>query len=309
MKIRLYCDESGAKGYSDQEEKVPGEVGVMAGVMVPDGIHDRAKLRLDAIAKSYAQSSGKLHITDLDPNAGIALRREVFEAIADLKLPLFWYAVHVEGFRAMAIKTNSLTKAAAESHRSSSRSGVKFGSFREHHESLHSALMEGLVGNVITFLMERGQVDVELVVCSDHVDSGVEEVLKDSIEELVEGGDLSENVTAWDPAKKEVVKGKVEIRVDGAPFEGMRRAVKRVEIELVDDSHGLSVAADVLANSLNRHFLSRSDAERYGPLNSRLAVESHPLFACLDSIYSWSEELIGDGLYAHPEWKKRAPSA
>jgi hypothetical protein len=34
--VILACDESGAKGYADGDEQSPGEVGVFAGIMVPE---------------------------------------------------------------------------------------------------------------------------------------------------------------------------------------------------------------------------------------------------------------------------------
>jgi hypothetical protein len=34
----LACDESGAKGYADRDEAFPGEVGVFAGILMPEEV-------------------------------------------------------------------------------------------------------------------------------------------------------------------------------------------------------------------------------------------------------------------------------
>lgn len=66
-KVFFYCDESGAKGYANQNESSPGEVGVFAGILVPDECLAEVKPSFDAIAAKYSPPSGKLHIADLAP--------------------------------------------------------------------------------------------------------------------------------------------------------------------------------------------------------------------------------------------------
>lgn len=64
-KVIFYCDESGAKGYADQDETNLGEVGVFAGIMVPDECVADVMPVFDQIATRYTPASGKLHIADL----------------------------------------------------------------------------------------------------------------------------------------------------------------------------------------------------------------------------------------------------
>ena len=96
----LYCDESGAKGYADQNEAYPGEIGVFAGIMVPEECLATVKPVFDQIAARYMPESGKLHIADLSPEQQGAIRDELFVAIKSTKLPCFWYAIHVAGLHA-----------------------------------------------------------------------------------------------------------------------------------------------------------------------------------------------------------------
>lgn len=99
-KVILYCDESGAKGYADQNEAYPGEVGVFAGIMVPEERLSTTRIDFDRIAAHYAPGTGKLHIADLVPSQQEALRSDLFAAIRNSGLPCFWYAIHVAGLNA-----------------------------------------------------------------------------------------------------------------------------------------------------------------------------------------------------------------
>ena len=98
--IVLACDESGAKGYADQDEAFPGEVGVFAGILIPQQEREaEARPRFQALCDRYRLLSGKLHIADLSPEQQTALRTDVFTAIREMNLPCFWYAIHVSGLQ------------------------------------------------------------------------------------------------------------------------------------------------------------------------------------------------------------------
>ena len=91
------CDESGAKGYADQVEAYACEVGVFAGILVPQECEATARPECQAIYDRYKPTTGKLHIAELPPDQQEALRQDVYAAIRKLNLPCFWYAIHVDG--------------------------------------------------------------------------------------------------------------------------------------------------------------------------------------------------------------------
>lgn len=62
--VTFALDESGAKGYSDNREKVKGELGVVAGVLVPAEHVSRVVSEIGEITERF-KTNGKLHITDL----------------------------------------------------------------------------------------------------------------------------------------------------------------------------------------------------------------------------------------------------
>ena len=98
MKFILACDESGAKGYTDQDEQFPGQIGVVAGLLVPDEILAQVDAALEAAIAPHRGGDGKLHITDMEASAQADLRERLFDAIRGLHLPCFWYAIHGAAF-------------------------------------------------------------------------------------------------------------------------------------------------------------------------------------------------------------------
>ncbi|MEL6061420.1 MULTISPECIES: hypothetical protein [unclassified Methylobacterium] len=157
-KVILACDESGAKGYADQNETYPGEVGVFAGIMVPDTHLPTVEPVFKSIYDRYKPATGKLHITDLDDAAKAKLRRDIYDAISRLQLPCFWYAIHVAGLHAFHLRHQELRQMAkkmAEEARGGEPPRVKRGSPREEPASMHVELFAGLYGHLIAFLEEK----------------------------------------------------------------------------------------------------------------------------------------------------------
>ena len=60
-KLILVVDESGAKGYADQQENYLGETGVIAGFVFPESEYDKHETELNNIRNSYS-SDEKLEV-------------------------------------------------------------------------------------------------------------------------------------------------------------------------------------------------------------------------------------------------------
>lgn len=72
----------------------------------------------------------------------------------------------------------------------------------------------------------------------------------------------------------------------------------------------LVLAADVLANSLNYHFRNRPAGEKFGPLNIKDAVVTHPIARLLNVHQGPLVRDFADNFFAHPlslERPKAAP--
>jgi hypothetical protein len=302
-KVIFYCDESGAKGYADQMESEPGEVGVFAGIMVPEDVLQFAKPAFDAIAVRYAPSSGKLHIADLTAQQQQQLREELYAAVREWNLPCFWYAVHVAGFNSHHVEREALTKELREklAARDNNPPRFKRGSPRSDPPSLHVTLFEGLYSHLVAFLIERDRREVTIEVRTDQVDAPIVERFEEVATELLNDQPLVDQTRAFDTVTKQLVTGALQITVQFPDELKLSPIVNSLSISIAPDSDGLVLAADVLANSLYYHFKSRGAEQLYKPLNRPEAVAAHPLGSHLDAFADWGEgDLIGDALYRHP---------
>lgn len=144
-KIILACDESGATGYADQQESYPGEIGVFAGILVPEELQSAAQSNLQAIYRYYMTATGKLHISDLPPTQQASLRNDIYCAIQSMNLPCFWYAIHVDGLNDWYLTQNNLIDDARKRDQEANPTPrFKRGSPRDEIPSMHEELFAGL---------------------------------------------------------------------------------------------------------------------------------------------------------------------
>lgn len=297
-RIILACDESGAKGYADQPEQYPGEVGVFAGFLIPEDKLDEKLPPFQALIPKYTPPGGKLHIADLTPEQQEALRQDVYEVIRNSGLPCFWYAIHVAGFHNWHKIEETLKQ---DARAATDNSTVKRGSARPDPSSLHTALFTGLYGHLIAFLEERGKVDVEIEVRSDQIDPPIIEEFEKAALRLLSTAPNVTPATGFDTATKKVLHGRVSIQAHYPPELAIKMAVRSLCLNPIPAGDGLVLAADVLANSLNYLFKHRPADELFRPLNTPAAVATHPLAKHLDAFNNWGEgDLLGDRLYRHP---------
>tara|TARA_B100001123_G_C15251861_1_gene1003095 strand:- start:485 stop:1063 length:579 start_codon:yes stop_codon:yes gene_type:complete len=188
MKIILACDESGAKGYADKDEQFPGQVGVFAGLFVPEEILPTVEQRLEAAIAPYRDIGGKLHITDLPPKQQDSMRAEIFAAILELKLPCFWHAIHVAGFHSHHLATQKVLSEAHKKRASNPNLRVKVGSPRENPASLHAVLFTGLYGHIVAYIEERCPGPVEIIVRTDNVDAPIAKLFRQKADDLLNTG-------------------------------------------------------------------------------------------------------------------------
>lgn len=304
-KVAFYCDESGAKGYADQVESYPGEIGVFAGIMVPEECLATVQPVFDQIAARYMPKLGKLHIADLPTEQQDALREELFAAIRSATLPCFWYAIHVDGLHAQHENIKTILKQNIDTLRSA-RDGVepriKRSSPREEPSSMHIELFTGLYSHLIAFLSERGKQDVDVMIRTDHVDTPIVKKFSKVAAELLSNDPYISTLTGFDTLEKKVVTGSITTTVKWPPELDFSPMVSSLSITTMPHSDGLVLAADVLANSLHYLFKSRDEDSLYSSLNCREAVENHPLSNYLDTFTNWGvADYVGDGIYQHPK--------
>ena len=296
----LAFDESGAKGYANQQEKFPGEVGVVAGILIHEEVADKTCAVFQEILSKYnPNSTSKLHITDLDAATQEALRCDVYEAIVQFQLPCFWYALHVQGL----FEDHFALQKLLQTTRSTSSPRFKRGSPREVKALLHEKLFIGLFANVLALFESREIVNVDLLIKTDRIDKAILKRFERAAEEFLDDGAQVSSVSALDTETDKIVTGSVTIEVNYPDSLKLRTKVQGTKVQCSED--GETLAADVLANSLNHLYVNRCPDDKYKPLNEFAAIQQHPIAQYFHSLGNSSGgDIVGDRLLAHPNSPK-----
>lgn len=302
MKFILACDESGAKGYADQDEQFPGQIGVFAGLLVPDEIRARVEAALEAAIAPHRGGDGKLHITDIEATAQADLRQRLFDVIRELHPPCFWYAIHVAGFHAHHAMFARVIAGAGKNSAPLVET-IKRREPRVAPGSLHVELFRGLYGHIVAFIEERAPGDVTIEARTDRVDTPIAKSFRQEAERLLDKTPRTSLVSGYDSVENKVVKRQVTFETHWPESLGITTNVVSLDLRTVSDADPIVVAADVLANSLHHHFRQREADEMYEDLNRPNAVQGHPLAQNLDAFWNWGGPDIADRLFRHPKAK------
>ena len=302
MKFILACDESGAKGYADQDEQFPGQIGVFAGLLVPEGILAEGEAALEAVIAPHRCGDGKLHITDLEVPAQADLRQRLFEVIRALHLPCFWYAIHVAGYYAHHTMLAGMI-ADAVKEAAALAGTVQGPTPRAAPGSLHVELFRGLYSHIVAFIEERAPGDVAIEVRTDRVDTPIAKSFREEADRLLNRAPRTSTVSGYDRVEKKVVKRQLTFETLWPETLSITTKVTSLDLRTVSDADPFVVAADVLANSLHHHFRQRGANEMYEDLNRPIAVHGHPLARSLDTFWHWGGPDISDRLFRHPKAK------
>lgn len=292
--VFFVVDESGAKGYSDKTETTPGELGVMAGYFVPKEYLPLVQSELDAIRSNHF-SAGKIHITDLDSEAQKALREAIFSYFIQRKIIWTYEATYVEGFHQQAQFLSDLIDEVKALRRSSIRL-----SNNKNLESLHTELFRGAFGKGIAFCMDNVGQECRVEVITDRVDDALIARFDASAKELLSVGEKKEQIVkGFDLETQKIVEGSISSEVTAGlcalgDFSGISYSIN------CQDS-SLTLAADVLANSVHYHLKKLQKNSVGVSLNTTAAISGHPLAQLVYGAWPDSEtNYFSDAIYMHP---------
>lgn len=257
MSLYLICDESGAKGGADIEEKSPGEIGIFAGYFLLEEWVAQVRQDLDAICAPYRQADGKLHVAEMG-SAAQAFRAEIFAYLLAQNIDCTYEAIHPQGF-----------------HVDFLRQGVGATA-----ESLHSELFLGLFTKAIAYREDRGLTARPLKVLTDRIDKGVRRGFNRAVADFLNVDAVQETVTRYIPATRTVERLNVTWRfTHDLPDEWQINLIESDQhsIEVDQQNGSLTAAADVIAGSLRYLFEERSGTRLGAPLSRHDSITGHPL--------------------------------
>ncbi|MDH5571501.1 MAG: hypothetical protein OEY89_07030 [Gammaproteobacteria bacterium] len=293
--VTFALDESGAKGYSNNREKAKGELGVVAGVLVPTESLSRVTYEIAKITEKF-KTDGKLHITDLIPSDQETLRNEIFSYLASVNARWVYEAMYVEGLYSNAQLALSLR----ENVKKSRRSSVKI-SGNEKKDLLHSELLLGAFGKAVAFCVDYVGNDVHLNVITDQLDAPIVKAFKDDVNRLLNIGKKCERkVTGFDTASQKVVSGSIttEITEDLATvgdFSG-------VSYEIAVSDTPLTLIADIIVNSVHHHLSSLQEQNPGCQLNTLESISGHQLASLVYGVTGQESDIpqVADTIFQYP---------
>lgn len=296
-KIFLVADESGAKGYSTTQEREPGELGIMAGYMLPEDALEAVKQDFESIRTKFF-TPGKMHITDLTAPQQQEMRQEFFDYFLSRRIFWVYEATYVQGFADNARRLNEVTKEAHDAR----RSDVAM-SWRETHDMLHGAIFQGAFSKAVAFGMDVVGVPIQLEVITDRTDAPILKLFGEKAAEYLSVGEnLVHEATGFDRTTRAIVRGEVSTTV--LDPNNVLGDFSQVGFTIACDDSALTLAADVLANSAYYYLNQLQEKSPGAALNSSESMSEHPLSSLL---YGGAEDDavdISDALYRHPKDEK-----
>lgn len=206
---------------------------------------------LEAAIAPHRGGDGKLHITDMEATAQADLRQRLFDAIRELHLPCFWYAIHVAGFHA---HHTMFAGVISDAGKDAALLGgtIKRPAPRVAPGSLHVELFRGLYGHIVAFIEERAPGDVTIEARTDRVDTPIAKSFRQEAERLLDKTPRTSTVSGYDSLENKVVKRQVTFETHWPESLRITTNVVALDLRTVSDADPIVVAADVLANSCKR---------------------------------------------------------
>lgn len=293
--VTFVVDESGAKGFSDNREVVVGELGVMAGLVIPTECVSRVEADISSIV-SGLRSTEKLHITDLDLDAQQKLRKSLFSYLLSVRACWVYEAMYVEGLHSHQQLVSDM-RAAAKAQR---RSKIKL-SGNARLASLHQELFSGAFGKGVAFCIDHLGNEVSIDVIIDRVDGNALKSFDEAALRLLNAGSHKETrVSGFDPDSKTVVRGSVTTEITAGldqlgDFTG-------ITYNISQSTSVLTLAADVVANSVHHHLKSLQASKPGCALNTADAIAGHPLANIVYGVTTEASLMpqVADTIFRHP---------
>lgn len=273
-RVMLICDESGAKGYASQKEAYQGEVGVVAGFAVGQGtqLGELKKALSQAISGFQVSKQSKFHITDLANNEQSQLRNLVFRVLKIHNVPLCYGASYVDGFNRDYEQCKSryfeIVKKAKSNNIGLTNNYIP--------PLLQGELFFIYLGKTLDFLITHNLLVDSVAVVTDQIDVLIRKEYVKQIERLLNnssGGTRSLNAFDYDTKVTSRHEIKITIQTDGPVDTHLRSMHSTIEV----DDNELTLAADVLSNSVKYYLEKYGIESQFHALNTKAAIKKHPL--------------------------------
>lgn len=282
MRITIAVDESGAKNYSDKDEKVSGEFGVMVGIIVCDSLFDCSSYQ--KIVGMIDSEDRKKHITDLPVDLQTKLRKYVFDNIKfDRNIICIYNAVYVHGLNR---RYNEDANDWDTRDKSNIPDNIKQKS-PVRPICLHKILFDGLVIKALCHCEQLDKTEFSdssyiINIVTDNVDKSILNLFRQSIDERIKITSLQTiKNTAYNLDEKRNIENSLVVEFTGDGIESIDRILNKIKMNVkIDNTNTLVIMADVIANSLSYHLKEKMQSNSHLKLNSPEAIAGYELADC-----------------------------
>ncbi|CAM2065739.1 hypothetical protein SCOR_10170 [Sulfidibacter corallicola] len=291
MSLYLICDEAGEKGWSTNQEKVSGEFGVFAGLLLNDQQYLKYLDLVKDIKRRFFTGIEKVHITDAPLEDKALVREEIYNFVKSEGVPCIYEGVYVQGYYDSNKRLDDLRM---QSVKEAEKQGDLKINSRSIKERLHVDLFEGLFNKALAFY-EDHHAGEPFIVITDNVDKPIEQEFERVIKHLVSLGDTTEIVAkGFIPSEKKAVKTSETIKGALGSFSvKMENGYVDLRVEAKENAIG----SDVVASSLDFHIKEEIN-ENLIDLNGPEAIKNHPL---KDNFIFVENGYFGDVDKQHPD--------
>ncbi|MBC6555306.1 hypothetical protein GW721_04760 [Citrobacter braakii] len=254
----LVLDESGAKGYADKTEEFEGDLGVMSGILYTRQEMFEIELMLSQIIKPFKeQVTGKLHIAELKKEHQNALRDLIFSNFRAIKLQWFYKAIYSQGFHQSEFKE-------------------KRGGTGNVNASLHVELFRHTFLHSLMMAASLNKLNLNLLVVTDTIDDGILKKFNKEANYLIDvlmgkKRDIFRYIKNEADGKYKKEYASILTSSDSFP------KFEKIQFEIKCKDTPLTLAADVLANSVYYYLRKKTKVNTSAYLNNLNSIADHPL--------------------------------
>ena len=271
----LAIDEAGALGYTDHDEKEPGEFGLAGGVLYPENAERHIQAMVERAA-FQARSGYKLHITDMPVPEQERLRQFLDDLVAGEALWLFYSAVSAAGYH---LEYRRRREAAAKAN-AARKSKIKIsGGDRSDPDRLLEEVYRDVVFDAIAWCNDEYDGDYQLTVRSDRTEEEILSRLETSVLSLLqpEHNEITRG-KGFDPATKKVIEGgRVSVEWKMPDSFGIKCTRENLKVDLTPLATEMALLPDTLVNWIS-HLLGALVARNPDArLNEKAALKDFPL--------------------------------
>lgn len=281
----LVVDEAGFVGYTDKDEREPGEFGLAAGVLYLESEESRLAEMVKRAA--FRPKPGcKLHITDLEEGEHVRLRsflEDLLTAEND-SICLFYYAVSVAGYHGQHQRQKEL----AANANATRRSKVKIaGAGRIEPDWLLKEVYRNVILDAIACCVDRHEDgDYHLTVRCDRTPAKLLASLKSEVVSLLAPTrQATDEVTGYDPTSKQIVKGAVVMTWVLPPSLHIHCSPENLFVDGNPPATELALLPDAVASWIEFVLKQAVAVNSDAPLNDEQSLRNFPLRR---NIYSFS---------------------